>query len=57
MAPHLGDADWRSIAEQASKEMNPEKLMALIAQLCSALDERKARPQSQHDEPRPFASN
>jgi hypothetical protein len=57
MTPHLGDRDWRSIAEKASKEMDPEKLMVLIAQLCSALDERKARPQCQQDEPRPFAAN
>ncbi len=57
MALQLGERDWRSIAEKASKETDPEKLMILIAQLCSALDERKARPQSQHDEPRPFASN
>ncbi len=57
MALQLGERDWRSIAEKASKETNPEKLTILIAQLCSALDERKARPQSQHDEPRPFASN
>ena len=44
MALHLGDRDWRTIAEKASKEMDPEKLTILIAQLCSALDERKARP-------------
>jgi hypothetical protein len=57
MAPHLGDRDWRSIAEKASREMDPGKLVVLIAQLCSALDERKARPQWQRDEPRPFASD
>ena len=27
MAPHLGEADWRPIAEQASKEVDPAKLM------------------------------
>jgi hypothetical protein len=57
MALHLGDKDWRTIAEKASKEMDPEKLTILIAQLCSALDERRARPQWQHDEPRPFAAD
>jgi hypothetical protein len=51
MVLHLGDRDWRTIAEKASKEMDPEKLASLIAQLCSALDERKARPQWQRDEP------
>jgi hypothetical protein len=57
MTPHLGERDWRSIAEKASKEMDPEKLTVLIAQLCSALDERRARPPWQHDEPRPFAAD
>jgi len=33
--------DWLPIAEQASKEMDPEKLMILVEQLCSALDYRK----------------
>jgi len=56
MPLHLGDKDWRTIAEKASKEMDPEKLTILIAQLCSALDERKARPQWQRDEPRPCAA-
>jgi len=27
MAPHLGEADWRPIAEQASKEVDPAKLV------------------------------
>jgi hypothetical protein len=58
MTPHLeDDRDWRSIAEQASKEMDPEKLMVLIAQLCSALDERKAKPQWQRNESRPLAAD
>jgi hypothetical protein len=33
--------DWVSIAEQASKEMDPAKLMTLVQQLCSALEDRK----------------
>jgi hypothetical protein len=56
MVPHVGDRDWRTIAEKASKEMDPDKLASLIAQLCSALDERKARPRWQRDEPRPCAA-
>jgi hypothetical protein len=36
----LRDKDWRIIAEQASKETDPEKLMRLVAQLCRSLDER-----------------
>jgi hypothetical protein len=44
MTPHLGDEDWRSVAERASKEMDPAKLTMLIAELCRALDgERKER--------------
>jgi hypothetical protein len=57
MALHLGDRDWRTIAEKASKEMDPEKLASLIAQLCNTLDERKARSQWQRDEPGPLAAN
>jgi hypothetical protein len=37
MAPNMNE-DWRPIAEQVSNEMNPVKLMALVAQLCCALD-------------------
>jgi hypothetical protein len=40
MAPQITDQKWYSIAEQISKEMNPAKLATLVAQLCSALDER-----------------
>lgn len=40
MAPQITDQKWYSIAEQASKEMDSAKLMVLVAQLCSALDER-----------------
>ena len=41
MAPNCSrDQKWHSLAEQASKETDPEKLQILVAQLCSALDER-----------------
>ena len=33
--------DWLAIAEQTSKENDPEKLMMLVKQLCSAFDDRK----------------
>ena len=39
MATH--SEDWISIAEQASVETDPAKLMTLVEQLCSALDDRK----------------
>jgi len=46
MAPHFGDGDWRSIAEQASKEMDPVKLIVLVRELCRLL-EAKRRESSQ----------
>lgn len=46
MAPHE-DRDWLPIAEQASTEMDPEKLMILVAQLCQALEERAERARLQ----------
>jgi len=46
MTPHLGDGDWLSIAEQASKEMDPAKLTILVEKLCCALeDERRGKSQ------------
>jgi hypothetical protein len=36
--------DWRSLAEKASKEMNPKKLMRLLKQLSFALDDEKPLP-------------
>jgi hypothetical protein len=48
MAPQSTNPEWYSIAEQASKELDPAKLTILVAQLCSALDERiERKPQSQ----------
>ena len=35
--------DWRTIAEQASREMDPKKLAALVNQLCCAFGERDKR--------------
>jgi hypothetical protein len=42
MAPHPTDQDWRCIAEEVSIEMDPAKLITLVARLCDALD-RKTR--------------
>ena len=44
MARHARDQEWYSIAEQLSKEMDSAKLMILVDQLCSALDEREKLP-------------
>jgi hypothetical protein len=34
----LNSAKWREIAEQASAEENPAKMMLLVQQLCAELD-------------------
>ena len=34
-------SDWRSLAEQASIEPDPEKLMSLVTELNRVLDERQ----------------
>jgi len=41
MNPH--SEEWRTIAERASKEMDPKKLATLVNQLCCAFDERDKR--------------
>jgi hypothetical protein len=43
MAPHSTEQDWRCIAQEASTEMDPAKLMTLITRLCDALDRRRGR--------------
>jgi hypothetical protein len=40
MTPNPKDQGWYGIAEEASKEMDGAKLTILVAQLCSALDDR-----------------
>jgi hypothetical protein len=37
MALNRGNEDWRSLAEEASKEMDPAKLTILVGKLCRAL--------------------
>lgn len=39
MAPQ--PTDWRHLAEQASKELDPKKLMNLVAQLNLALEQNE----------------
>jgi hypothetical protein len=34
--------DWRHLAEQASNELHPNKLMALVDELNQALEEQEA---------------
>ncbi len=63
MATHLGDGDWRSIAERASQEMNPAKLMILVENPCRGLEgERREKSQlaatfKGANEPRSFLSD
>ena len=46
MTPHFGDGDWQSIAAQATREMDPAKLMILVEKLCCALEgERREKSQ------------
>jgi len=37
-----GDRDWRQLAEKASHENDPKKLIDLVKRLCEVLDEEKA---------------
>ncbi len=53
MAPHLEEKDWRSIAEQAGKETDPQKLMTLIEKLCCVL-EGEGGEKSRGNEPGSF---
>ena len=53
MAPHREEEDWRPIAEQASKEMDPQKLTVLLGKLCRAL-EGERREKSRGNEPGSF---
>ena len=39
-------SDWHDLAEQASKETNPEKLVKIIAELCKAIDHQSAPQQA-----------
>jgi hypothetical protein len=40
-------SDWRQLAEQASNEMNPEKMMQIVAELNRVLEKRE-QMSSQH---------
>ena len=41
MAPNSASPDWRTIAEQATNEMDPKNLTTLISHLCAAIDQRE----------------
>ena len=48
MASNVGDPDWRTLAEQASKETDATKLTELVDQLCKALDVESQRKKALH---------
>ena len=56
MAPHLEQGDWRLIAEQASKELDSQKLTILMEKLCCAL-EGERRSEVLGNEPGSFLIN
>jgi hypothetical protein len=48
MAPHTEPKDWQILAEQASKEMDGNKLSDTIERLCAALDRASVSGGSPH---------
>ena len=41
MAPTVQNSEWKALAEQASVEMDGDKLQTLVLKLCAALDARE----------------
>ena len=41
MAPTVQNSEWKTLAEQASIEMDGDKLQILVLKLCIALDGRE----------------
>jgi hypothetical protein len=39
---------WQDLANQAAEESDPQKLTAIVKDLCSLLDEQKKPPASSH---------
>ena len=46
MAPTVQTSEWKILAEQASVEMDGDKLQAIVNQLCAALDAQSRRKPS-----------
>jgi hypothetical protein len=57
MTPHQ-PGDWEHLAEEASKEMDPEKLTALVRDLNRVLIEREeaSRKQQHRSDPKSYRS-
>lgn len=43
---HSPSEDWRELAEKASTETDPEKVVALVNALCDCLDNVRKPPRS-----------
>ena len=46
-------SDWRHLAEQASSEMDPNKLMALVGELNRVLEREETSRQQRHQRSHP----
>jgi len=46
MASTVQTLEWKTLAEQASVEMDGDKLQAIVNQLCAALDAQSQRKPS-----------
>jgi len=50
MTPAQPENDWRTLAQQASLEMNPAKLMQLVTELNKALEHDENQPDGHYAE-------
>jgi hypothetical protein len=48
MAPTPENQGWRSLAALASNEMDEEKLLILVRELCNAFDDCHKPPQAEY---------
>ena len=46
MAQSIQTSEWKTLAEQASVEMDGDKLQAIVNQLCASLDAQSQRKPS-----------
>jgi len=46
----LRSGDWRLLAERASREMDPDKLMSLVAELNRVLEESQRKPHASSED-------
>jgi hypothetical protein len=46
----LRSGDWRLLAERASKEMDPDKLMSLVAELNRVLEAQQRKPHASSED-------